>query len=830
MDFLLQLFGPDFMPHGHCYMWLPSLLWLQVGTNALIAASYVAIAITLAYLVRRGKYLPFKGTALAFGAFIISCGITHLMDIYVIWYPAYWVDGAIRAITAIASVGTAIILPRLVPQAIALARGAKAARERGIELESAVDDLGRLYEKAKELDQVKTQFFANVSHELRTPLALILGPCEKLLAADNLSDAQRHDVDVMQRNARTVLKHVNDLLEIAKLEGGKLEPQYARVDVAALVRLTAAQFDALAKERQIDYRIDTPEQLFAEVDPDKFQRILLNLLSNAFKFTPAPGVVRCSMQLESPGRIRLQVADSGAGIQPAQRRKVFERFSQLEGGSTRRFGGTGLGLTIVKDFVELQRGEIEVADAPERGALFTVTMPASAPEGVRVRSEWQVEPSEFDQQFTQAVDELRQRVEAFASGDAAHSGVVLVVEDNEDMNRFVCESLTEVGFKAVSAADGREGVERAGELELDLVLTDVMMPNMSGDELVRALREERKFDGVPIMLLTAKADDELRVRMLQEGAQDYLMKPFSAAELLARVHNLVTMKRARDLLQRELDTQMRDLESLAREVTERKRELQSTLESMRVARDHAERASAVKSDFLRLISHELRTPLASLLLQMERLQIDPEQNLPQDKRDLIERMAVSTHRLHDLIEGLLQYSRTKAGKVITRMEPVDAVEVANEVVARVREDAVAKGLAIGIEHEANVPLLRTDGNLLRLILSNLLQNAVRYTESGRVTLAVRHTASSHRLSVTDTGLGIAPEDQGRIFEPFEQGQAVRHKSTPGVGLGLALVKEIAATLGARIELQSAPGKGSTFTLVLPIDQHPPGQQAVHTSG
>src|SRR5690606_15704021 len=139
--------------------------------------------------------------------------MTHFMDVYLIWEPSYWLDSAIRSLTALASVGTAIMLPRLVPEAIALSRGAKAARERGIELQSAVEDLGSLYEKARELDQVKTQFFANVSHELRTPLALILGPSEKLLAADNLDDAQRRDLEVVRRNAQTVLKHVNDLLD-----------------------------------------------------------------------------------------------------------------------------------------------------------------------------------------------------------------------------------------------------------------------------------------------------------------------------------------------------------------------------------------------------------------------------------------------------------------------------------------------------------------------------------------------------------------------------------------------------------------------------------------
>lgn len=817
MELLQRFFDTElFMPHGHCYLWQPALLWLQVGTNALIGGAYFGIAATLAYLVRRGDYVPFKGMALAFGVFIVTCGITHFMDVYVIWEPTYWLDGSIRAITAVASVGTAIMLPRLVPEAIALSRGAKAARERGIELQSAVEDLGRLYEKARELDQVKTQFFANVSHELRTPLALILGPSEKLLAADNLSAEQRRDLEVVRRNAQTVLKHVNDLLDVARLEAGRLEAAYARVDVAALVRLTAAHFDALAHERDMRFVVDTPPALTAEVDPDKLQRVVLNLLSNAFKFTPSSGTVHCRLREARPGHtLVIEVDDSGPGIAPEQRERVFERFSQVDAGSTRRFGGTGLGLTIARDFVELHGGTIQIEDAPAGGARFRVSLPVAAPAGSTVRGDWQYDAEACDEQFSQAVDELRQRVDAVAPQGPGTSGRVLVVEDNPEMNRFVCDTLQEAGFSTDMATDGREGLERALAEPPDLIVTDVMMPEMSGDELVRAARREAALEAVPIMLLTAKADDELRIRMLAEGAQDYLMKPFSAEELRARTRNLVTMKRARDVLQKELEVQMRDLELLAREVTDRKRELQATLEAMRVAREHAERASAVKSNFLRLISHELRTPLSSLLLQMERLRLDRDGSLPEDKRALVERMSGSTRRLHDLIEGLLQYTRTKAGRVSAVTAPIDTAELAGEVVSAARADAEHKGLDLALRDDPDLPPLQSDANLVRLILSNLVQNAIRYTDAGSITVSVTHSGDAHRLAVADTGPGIAPEDRTRIFEPFEQGQTIRHKHTPGVGLGLSLVKELADTLGGRIELQSTPGQGSTFILVLP---------------
>jgi signal transduction histidine kinase len=365
-----------FMPHGHCYLWKPELLWLQVLSNGLIGASYVAISTTLAYLVFRIRDIPFKRMYLAFGIFIITCGITHFFDIYVVWTPAYWTDGVIRAITALASVGTALMLPPLVPKAVAIARGAKAAHDRGVKLETVVKDLATMYERTKELEQLKTQFFANVSHELRTPLALIVGPVDKLLAGPGLNQDQRHDLELVARNARSLLRQVNDLLEASKLEAGKMDLQYSRSDVARLVRVTAANFESLARERGIQFTVTTPPELPAALDNEKIHRVLLNLLSNAFKFTPAGGRIRCQVDRAADGKAVLAVADSGPGIKAEHREVVFERFRQLEGGLTRRFGGTGLGLAISRHFCRMMGGDIVVASVAGAGSTFTATLPA----------------------------------------------------------------------------------------------------------------------------------------------------------------------------------------------------------------------------------------------------------------------------------------------------------------------------------------------------------------------------------------------------------------------------------------------------------------------
>ncbi|MBW4577108.1 MAG: response regulator [Aphanothece sp. CMT-3BRIN-NPC111] len=645
---LLQnlLVANGFIPHGHCYLWKPELVWLHLTSDTLIGLAYVSISSTLAYLVYKSRQdIPFHWMFLGFGTFIVACGATHFMEVWTVWTPTYWLAGQIKLLTAVASVTTAVMLPQLVPQALSLVEAAKASEERKLHLETANQELETVYQKLKELDEIKTQFFANVSHELRTPLALILGPAEKLLRADALTEAQRQDLKVVNRNAKTLLKHVNDLLDISKLEAGKMQANYAEVDLAQLVRLTASHFETLAHDRQISFLVDTPESVPAQLDPDKLQRICLNLLSNAFKFTPAGGSVRCILAKEQrcrgAGEAEVQgsrgaeetsntnlpsatlpleraiitVQDSGFGVPPTLREVIFEPFRQGEETATRRFGGTGLGLAIVKEFVDLHGGTITVSDAPEGGALFAIELPLTAPTGVAVRKrateskDMEEIPPQLISEFTATdnsvsadfVDNLRATTDistpptattqnSVRAGEADESGVeteqsfnitppttqnyplVLVVEDNPEMNRFITQALADE-YRTANAFNGQEGLEKALSLRPDLILSDLMMPQLSGDQLVREVRKHPELDAIPIVLLTAKADDALRVRLLREGVQDYLSKPFPTEELRSRVGNLIAMKKAREVLQQELDSKSQDLAALASELADRNREL-----------------------------------------------------------------------------------------------------------------------------------------------------------------------------------------------------------------------------------------------------------------
>jgi signal transduction histidine kinase len=330
---------------------------------------------------------------------------------------------------------------------------------------------------------------------------------------------------------------------------------------------------------------------------------------------------------------------------------------------------------------------------------------------------------------------------------------------------------------------------------------------------VLALRALPELNAVPILLLTAKNDERIRSRTLETGAQDYVLKPFGSEELLARVHNLLTMKRTRDLLQGEVEAQQSDVEALTRQLVAQKRDLKSALDSAREARQHAEQASRAKSDFLSLVSHELRTPLTSIQLQLERLRRGVTGMVSHEQLQAMEKIARSSARLLDLLDALLEFGRTESGRLEVALADVDVAAVAREAIDELRPRAEQKGIALNLTLREGPLSVQTDARLMRLIIVNLLDNAIKYTEEGSIELRIEpREEGGLRLRVSDTGPGIDPAQQQLIFEPFQQLESVRHKRGEGVGLGLALVKSIALALKADVALDSEVGRGSAFTV------------------
>ncbi len=492
------------------------------------------------------------------------------------------------------------------------------------------------------------------------------------------------------------------------------------------------------------------------------------------------------------------------------REVIFDRFRQAEGGSTRQFGGTGLGLAIAKDFVEsLHGGRIAVGDAPRGRSDVHRRASRSGPRRPSRCSALGPPPSPAE---SVPVARAVVRVPEPVVRTAGDGPLVLIVEDNADLVEFIATTLAR--YRIATANDGQEGLEKARALRPDLILTDIMMPRRSGDSLVHEVRRHRELDTTPIVVLTAKADDEQRVRLLGEGAQDYVAKPVSANELLARVNNLMAVKKARDILQSELTGAQEDLEQLAREVMSRKRELEEALQGTRIARDQAQRASQAKTMFLGLVSHELTTPLQSMRLNLESL-LRRSDGFSAAQIEKVGKVERASHRLLDMIDALIDFVRLESGRLEVHCEEVLVPELARQVQEEFAAQARQKGLELRLETTRNVSAARTDARLLRLILVNLVGNAVKYTDKGSVEVRITRDETAYRIRVSDTGRGIPPEKLAAIFEPFTQLEPLRHKHGRGVGLGLTLVREMTKALHGKISTSSEVGRGSTFTLELP---------------
>ncbi|WP_326540289.1 ATP-binding protein, partial [Pseudorhodoferax sp.] len=379
-----------------------------------------------------------------------------------------------------------------------------------------------------------------------------------LANGSNLTEPQRRQLQVVRRSAATLLKHVDDLLDLARLDARKVDLRCEPVDLAALLRVLAEPFQTLAPQRELAYSVATPPTLPALVDPEKFERIVLNLLSNAFKFTPPGGRVRCTLEDLGNGRCLLSVQDSGPGVPPEQRQTVFERFRQLQQGTTREHGGTGLGLAIAKEFVELHHGSITVTAASGGGALFQVELPLQPPPGsfVVTRSPEAPDPIHALHATDRMLEGVIAELQPPENGDAVapvaatspppcptqpaaettpdERPAVLVVEDNPEMRRFITDALRGE-CRVTAVADGQAALEQVLAAPPDLVVTDLMLPRLGGDQLVEAMRAQPALADLPVLVLSARGDEALRTRLLTDAVQDYVTKPFSAQELRARV-------------------------------------------------------------------------------------------------------------------------------------------------------------------------------------------------------------------------------------------------------------------------------------------------------
>lgn len=436
------------------------------------------------------------------------------------------------------------------------------------QLERQKKEISDLTEQLQELDQLKSRFFANLSHEFRTPLTLILGPIDKIME-DVESPVTRKTLAGMKRNAWRLLKLVNQLLDLSKIDAGRMKLQVQENDCIPLVQGIVGSYEFLSKMRDIELHLNAPTALKLWFETDKIEAVLHNLLSNAFKFTPDGGKITVTMDVESAGKqkksaentfpegnARITISDSGSGIPQEQLAHIFDRFHQVEGSAIREAEGAGIGLALVKEFVQLHHGTVKVDSSIGKGATFTLLLPL----GRSLFADYEIfaspesGPLITDGEAANAVPGLAPDVaenDQLSVLTETDKPLLLLIEDNPEMLNYIRNSLRD-DYRIITATDGVAGVRKAQNQVPDIIVSDVMMPKMDGYEVCKTLKTDINTSHIPVILLTAKAAQEDKQEGLETGADAYLTKPFNARELRTRIKNLIHLRRQlRDRYRRE---------------------------------------------------------------------------------------------------------------------------------------------------------------------------------------------------------------------------------------------------------------------------------------
>jgi signal transduction histidine kinase/DNA-binding response OmpR family regulator/ligand-binding sensor domain-containing protein len=410
------------------------------------------------------------------------------------------------------------------------------------EVEKHTRDLEIKNRLLAENDLVKTRFFTDISHEIRTPLSLITGPLETILTEETLSEKGARMAGIISRNSHRLSQLVNQLLDIARLDTGSMKITLSEGDILKSLRILVYDYLSLAESRHINYVVDIPEGEFMVLfDRDKIEKIVSNLLSNAFKFSNEGGTVQFRAYIDiDPVLLTAEITDTGIGIDKEHIDRIFDRFYRVEGRHETERRGTGIGLSLVSEFVNLMHGTISVASEPGKGSRFTVKIPLGkehlAAEEFRIISQPEKNAAEYISQVNEENDFKENHLLHLRSKPR-----LLVIEDNQDLRNYVKENLSDI-FSVVTADNGTTGLSMAFTIMPDLIITDIMMPGIDGMRLCKQLKNNEITSHVPVIMLTARAAEKDKLEGLMAGADDYIMKPFSIVELKTKVTNMLRMR------------------------------------------------------------------------------------------------------------------------------------------------------------------------------------------------------------------------------------------------------------------------------------------------
>jgi signal transduction histidine kinase/DNA-binding response OmpR family regulator len=434
-------------------------------------------------------------------------------------------------------------------------------------LENQAVTLTEQAHQLKDLDAVKSRFFTNITHEFRTPLTLIMGTLsEKMYELTNHPETPLHknEATLMQRNAQRLLHLINQLLDLSKLESGQLNLQTQTGDLRPLLNVVSALFSSMASQRHIRLSVHLPTfPLPVSHDPDQLEKVMTNLLSNAFKFTPDGGEIALSgksVRVNEQAFVELMVDDSGIGVAPDQATQVFERFYQGKAPQQDRQPGTGVGLSLVKEIVELHGGTIRIDPKPTPGARVVVCLPMAplrVPANGLTASESTSNPIVLGTMFEAGATKLQPS--STDQADTSQQPLLLIVDDNDDIRLFIGEQMKR-NYRVLESKNGQLGLLIAQKNLPDLIISDWMMPDMDGIEFCHRIKTDELTNHIPFILLTALSAQDKRLTGLQTGADDYLTKPFDSRELLLRTQNLIASRQTlHERFSREIRIQPQDI-------------------------------------------------------------------------------------------------------------------------------------------------------------------------------------------------------------------------------------------------------------------------------
>jgi signal transduction histidine kinase len=627
--------------------------------------------------------------------------------------------------------------------------------------------------KLREAEKVKSEFFANVSHELRTPLSLILSPLESILSGKHgaIPPEQQKFLNTIHNNSLRLLQMVNGLLDFSKVEAGKMNVHREPTDIAFLIKTILNDFESMMRGKKIALSYDIEfSNKYVLLDRYLFERILFNLLSNAAKFTEDDGKVFVRAYMEGDN-LYLSVADTGIGIPEAAMKSLFQKFSQVEGSSIRRFEGTGLGLAMVKEFAELLGGTVTVKSEVNNGSTFTVRCLAPTTQTKPDENKLTEKRSLIPLYQTTQVDEN------MASDGGSDLPKVLICEDNQELSAYIVSVLHGI-CQIKTAPDGERALELVHSWNPDLVLSDVMMPKKDGISVCREIKSNQATSKISVVLLTALTHREAMMKGWEVKADEYLFKPFHPEELLTRINSLLSAVRDRK------NTEF-ILEQKNKQLVEANAELES---------------------FSYSVSHDLRAPLRSINGYTKILEEDLSDRLDEQGRRTLNKIIQNTSRMNKLIDDLLEFS--KLGRKELEKRNIDTTKLVQSIVEEMKP-------------KANVvvnDLIRAqaDHALITQVWINLISNAIKYSEKkANPTVEVGSSLSNREVIyyVRDNGAGFNMEYSDKLFGVFQR----LHKENEfqGTGIGLALVKRIVMKHHGRVWAEGKVNEGATFYFSLP---------------